>query len=1049
MNNLAHIRTQLNTYLGLMLVLVVSGHAWGAISLVGTATGSGGSGAAGSLTITLPAGTAQDDVLLAQVAVGGNITITAPSGWTLISRTNNGTALTQAVYWRLAGTSNPASATWTFSASGRTVGTMAAYRGVDPISLINVYSARNNASATSVTAGSVTPTVTGVRLVGLFSVAHGNATYTPPASMDERADNNTGAGPNGVAVELADEDYAGGTAATGTLVATSSNAGDSVAHLIALAPAAAVNLLAEYRFDECAYTGTAGEVADTTGSYPATPRNGLNTDVGGQVQRMGKFDTYARWAEATVPIGNTWTYSFWLQTPITTTHRYHIAASVSGGGDMLYLDRNASFRWGVYTPGKQVDGSFQFGTLSAGWHHVLIRGSAATTQLFIDGIYTDSVANKASGTLRYIGTSYNSVNTSGAQGIGTPLDEVRVYTGQLSGTALLDLYNNQRNGLNADGSTRAAVTCGGGVTPGGFNAYEASTAAGSLTGPIKTKIAGNAFSLDLVALNLAGTALDTSFTGDVTVDLIANASTGVALGAGNCPVSGTTLSVGTRTIASGRSSVSFPAVSNAWRDVRVRVRYPTTSPTLTVCSTDNFAIRPNALGVAATDDDWATAGTTRSLNNTGVTGGTTHKAGQPFTLTATGYNSASVITTNYAGQPGATITAHVLPTSCAGCSLVPGTFSGSGGTVVSNTASYDEVGVFTLQLVDSSFASVDAADSSTAERHITSGGLNVGRFVPDHFDVAYNTPSFETACGSFGYLGQPFDYASAPVLTATAKNAAGTTTANYTGSLFKLTPTTLTGQAYTSASGTVEAVAGSLPAPSVNDDGTGVASITFGVGDASAGGGLRFARGTTPLAPFDADLALSINVIDSDGVTHASNPARFGQATVGNGIAFDAGKAQRFGRLKLGNVHGSALRPLSMPMETQYWNGSVFVRNSDDNCTRLDPNRVTLSGWSGSLAACETAVSSGGLLVNGAGRLGFSAPGAGNRGSVVATANLGTSASGNTCLTAGGSPTPALGADLPWLQGKWSSAGSWDANPAARASFGIGLAPIIELREVY
>ena len=47
---------------------------------------------------------------------------------------------------------------------------------------------------------------------------------------------------------------------------------------------------------------------------------------------------------------------------------------------------------------------------------------------------------------------------------------------------------------------------------------------------------------------------------------------------------------------------------------------------------------------------------------------------------------------------------------------------------------------------------------------------------------------------------------------------------------------------------------------------------------------------TTPSAPFDAELALALNVIDSDGVAYASNPARFGTATAGNGIG-DAGAA--------------------------------------------------------------------------------------------------------------------------------------------------------------
>ena len=44
---------------------------------------------------------------------------------------------------------------------------------------------------------------------------------------------------------------------------------------------------------------------------------------------------------------------------------------------------------------------------------------------------------------------------------------------------------------------------------GSFNAFDTSVAAGSATGTIQTKVAGAAFSLSVVALNLARTALNT------------------------------------------------------------------------------------------------------------------------------------------------------------------------------------------------------------------------------------------------------------------------------------------------------------------------------------------------------------------------------------------------------------------------------------------------------------------------------------------------------------------------------------------------------------
>ncbi len=1022
--------------IGLALFLAWAGPARCAITLVGSTSGDAGSSGASSLTLSLPAGVSQDDLLIAQVAVRGNRTITTPVGWTLINITNNSTNLTQAVYWKLGSSSNPASVTWAFNAADRTAGSIVAYRGVDPIAPINVSSFSSNASSASVTASSVTPTVNGVQLVGLFVLAQGGASFTPPVGMTELDDHNTGAGPNGIAIELAHQAYAGGTAATGSRVAISSNAATSVAHLIALSPAPTANLLAEYRFDECAYTGAAGEVTDTTGSYPATARNGLNTNTGGQIERMGNFDTYARWVETAVPIGPTWTYSYWLKTPITTTHQYHIAGSVSGGGDMIYLDRNSNFRWGVYTTGGTTSGSFQFSTLSAGWHHVLVRGSGSTTQLFIDGAFKDSVGRKASGTLKYLGTSYDAANTSGAQGIGTPMDEVRVYAGLLTGNDLLALYNNQSNGLNADGSSRSAVSCGGGGAPGGFNAFESATAAGAITGVIKTKVAGNTFSLDVVALNLAKTALDTSFSNNVTVQLLGNTSTGISLDANNCPVSSTLIQSGTAAISGGRTTVTFAAVGNVWRDVRVRVLYPTASPTLTACSSDNFAVKPSSLGAIASHADWQTAGTTTTLANTGASGGVVHKAGRPFTLRVTGYNASNVVTSNYDGSPAASTTCVLPASGCVAGTFDVGAFTASAGTASSNTASYSEVGAISATMTDSGYASVDSGDTaaSCAGYYACASAINIGRFIPDHFDIATNTPAFTPACGSFTYLGQPFGFGTSPVWTATARNSSGVTTRNYTGSLFKLTAGTVTGQIWSAASGTVAAI-GSPPAVSVADIGAGQGTLTFGVGSPPSAG-LVFGR-TALAAPFNASLTLSASVADSEGIAYASNPYQH------SGIGFDDSNAasstdaqMRFGRLRIANANGSELLALPVPLTAQYWNGQGFVTNLLDDCTSLAAPTLTYftQNTSNQLASGETSATLNSPFVAGVGGLRLSAPGNGNFGYL----DLAISAPD-------------------WLKFNWdgvdqaSDSNLFDDNPRARAAFGKrkGSDKVIIRREIY
>ena len=351
-------------------------------------------------------------------------------------------------------------------------------------------------------------------------------------------------------------------------------------------------------------------------------------------------------------------------------------------------------------------------------------------------------------------------------------------------------------------------------------------------------------------------------------------------------------------------------------------------------------------------------------------------------------------------------------------------------------ASYSEVGAFAMKLTDASFAAVDAGDGSTvADRTIESAAVNVGRFVPDHFHLApASVPEFRTFNASavdcpvrpFTYVGQPFGYVSLPDATITAKNAAGGTTVNYAGALWKLEAIG-TVQDYTAVSGGDPEI-DLLLAPNVIESGGGVGTLTANVDDR-----IKFPRGNIPVAPFIADITLTMsiqdiaeNAVTGNGDIDTVSPAVF------SSIDFDDGNEIRFGQLVLSNAHGSELLTLPVPIETRFWNGAGFARNLADSCTELDAADVSLGNWQRNLDAPETVVMLGGRFVGGRGNLRLSAPGTGNTGSVDLTVQLGA-------------------ASQAWLQGRWDGGADYDADPLARASFGLhrGSKPLIYLREMY
>jgi MSHA biogenesis protein MshQ len=592
-------------------------------------------------------------------------------------------------------------------------------------------------------------------------------------------------------------------------------------------------------------------------------------------------------------------------------------------------------------------------------------------------------------------------------------------------------------------------TCGtAAIAPGSFNAFETATPAGAISGVIKTKIAASTFSLAVVALKTGGTAVETAFAGGVKLELV-DASAGVSCGA-----YGLIRNLGTLTFMAtdlGRKTLAGISESKAWPNARVRMTYPATGvPTLIACSTDNFAIRPAGFGpVTVSDASSATAGTTRILNNTGASGGIVHKAGQPFTLTASAIPATA---TNYTGTPSAVLSACVDT----GCPTTLGSFSvGSAavsGVINSTTATYSEVGAFTMQLQDQTFATVDAGDTvgdcSATGRYVCSAAVSVGRFVPDHFDLAIpaaaaSAPKFktfnDTTCGtrSFTYVGQPFGYVTLPEATITAKNAVGATTVNYAGALWKLAPAGVA-QDYTHAPVTFTLDPGLVGTPVVTETGSGTGTLAANAADAIA-----FDR-DNPVAPFNADITLTMSIEDTaengvpgngNGIIMTATPAVF------SSIAFDAGNEIRFGQLVLSNAHGSELLALPVPIEARFWTGSGFALSTQpplplrapDSCTQLSAADVTLGNWQRDLNNPETSVTLSGRFNAGRGNLRLSAPGANNTGSVDLTVQLDA-------------------ASQSWLQGHWSGMPvQYNQNPSARASFGLhrGSKPLIYLREIW
>lgn len=315
--------------------------------------------------------------------------------------------------------------------------------------------------------------------------------------------------------------------------------------------------------------------------------------------------------------------------------------------------------------------------------------------------------------------------------------------------------------------------------------------------------------------------------------------------------------------------------------------------------------------------------------------------------------------------------------------------------------SISEVGVF-------QFTATPPAGAYFGETVAGGVSVNIGRFYPDHFDVAHTATPACNATFTYAGLtgskaGQPFGVSG----TVTARNAIGGITTNYEGDFAKLGTGDITASPRLGAAPAAGALTWSVNTLGF-DDGDG----TFGVLAAQ----YAFSAEGAP-----QNMHLRITATDSDGAT---------------GTDDDTTKAvpYRLGRLRLQNAFGSELMDLDVPLQAEsFTTGGFYARDADDGCTTLIPANLSCNG-----GACTNVAVGGGTasaswtpLIGGDAGLSFGAPGAENTGNI-------------DILT-------AIGASHPWLLFDWDGNGVHNNEATGRATFGIykGSPRHIYLRERY
>jgi hypothetical protein len=220
-----------------ILTLAVSLSALAAIEYGSSANGMTnppGGNASSTLTITRPGNVAAGELLLAQISFrrGSDVrTITPPPAWNLVRRTNYRTNFGQAIYAKIASTSETDTYSWTFSQSVNAAGGILRYTGVDAANPVAA-SSGNSGDSRTLTASSISTTVVNCRLVAFYGIARRDTQLSTPSGMTR---NYLYQNPQDIRIQAVDQLWAA-SGNTGNRVSTAGNSEYWVAQLIALRP---------------------------------------------------------------------------------------------------------------------------------------------------------------------------------------------------------------------------------------------------------------------------------------------------------------------------------------------------------------------------------------------------------------------------------------------------------------------------------------------------------------------------------------------------------------------------------------------------------------------------------------------------------------------------------------------------------------------------------------------------------------------------------------------------------------------------------------------
>lgn len=255
---------------------------------------------------------------------------------------------------------------------------------------------------------------------------------------------------------------------------SSNNDADNVVYFSTRIVAQIDRPIADYRFDECSYSGVDGEVIDEIGNFNADS-NGIAGPVNDAIINKS-LDLSANnvndWLDVPSNVVDgldDFTIALWFNTSTNKPQQeiFHALGNDANDDELeIYLKDNDTVVVKVRDSNQELESNVAL--TDGSWHHLALSRVGKEVCLFIDGALQECGNGVKNGKLSVsnanavvIGQEQDSFGGSFsiAQNFVGQLDEFKIFDLALSAADINGIYSNEVAGRNSNGSARDAVQC--------------------------------------------------------------------------------------------------------------------------------------------------------------------------------------------------------------------------------------------------------------------------------------------------------------------------------------------------------------------------------------------------------------------------------------------------------------------------------------------------------------------------------------------------------------------------------------------------------------